>query len=240
MALSLYEKATALDPTFAEAFAADARTAAFALRNNHDDVLPAPVARKRAYEHAGRALEIDPEAPLPFAVLAILQVVDGRHEEALASAERAVALGPSDAEAQVALSLVQTFGGHPAEAVAAIETAMRLNPSLPASDRIVAGLAFLLNDKPERAIETLERARAEAPNVDDTYAMLTAAYARAGRMDAAHRAAAEAVRLGAQRLRRAISRDPRQLSQGSGPGQDPRCAERGWTAAMAVRVQRRL
>ena len=66
-------------------------------------------------------------------------------------------------------------------------------PELPISDRIVAGLAFLLNDEPERAIEMLERARAEAPNVDDTHAMLTAAYARAGRMDAARRAAAEAV-----------------------------------------------
>jgi len=195
VALSLYERATELDPTFAEAFAADARTAAFTLRNNNDDVLPAPVARKRAYEHAGKALEIDPEAPLPFAVLAVLQAVDGQHEEALASAERAVALGPSDAEAAVAMSLVLTFGGRHAEAVAAIETAMRLNPSLPVSDRSVAGLAFLLNDEPERAIEMLEGARTEAPNVDDIHGLLTAAYAQAGRMDAARRAAAEAVRI---------------------------------------------
>ena len=108
-ALRLYEKATALDATFAEAFSADARTAAYVMRNNYDDVLPGPVARKRAYEHAGRGLEIDPEASLPFSVLAVLQVVDGRHEEALASAERAVALGPSDAEAHAALSLVLTF-----------------------------------------------------------------------------------------------------------------------------------
>jgi adenylate cyclase len=193
-ALRLYEKATALDPTFAEAFAADARTAAYVMRNNHNDVLPAPVARKRAYEHAGRGLEIDPEAPLPFSVLAVLQVVDGRHDEALASAERAVALGPSDAEAHAALSLVLTFSSRHADAVAAIETAIQLNPNLPTSDRIVAGLAFLLNDEPERAIEILERARAEAPKVDDTHAMLTAAYARAGRMDAARRAAAEALR----------------------------------------------
>ena len=153
------------------------------------------MARKRAYEHASRALEIDPEAPLPFSVLAVLQVVDGRHKEALASAERAVALGPSDAEAHAALSLVLTFSGRHADAIAAIERAMRLNPSLPTSDRIVAGMAFLLNDEPERAIDILERARTEAPNVDDTHAMLTAAYARAGQMDAARRAAAEAVRL---------------------------------------------
>jgi adenylate cyclase len=195
-ALHLYEKATALDPTFADAFAADARTAAVAMRSNYHDVLPAPMARKRAYEHAGRALEINPEASLPFSVLAALQVVDGRDEEALASAERAVALGPSDAEAHAALSLVLTLSGRHADAIVAIERAMRLNPSLPTSDRIVAGMAFLLNDEPERAIEVLERARADAPNVDDTHAMLTAAYARAGRMDAARRAAADALRIG--------------------------------------------
>jgi TolB-like protein/class 3 adenylate cyclase/Tfp pilus assembly protein PilF len=194
-ALRLYEKAMALDPSFAQAFAADARTAAYVMRNNYDDVLQWPVARKRAYEHASEALEIDPEAPLPFAVLAALQVVDGRHAEALASAERAVALGPSEAEAHAALILVLTFSSRHADAVAAIETAVRLNPSLSTGDSIVAGLAFLLNDQPERAIDVLERARAEEPGVDDTHVMLAAAYTLAGRADTARSAAAEAVRL---------------------------------------------
>ena len=195
-ALRLYEKAMALDPSFAQAFAADARLAAYILRNNYDDLMPGPVARKRAYEHASRALEIDPEASLPFSVLAILQVVDGRHEEALVSAERAVALGPGEAEAHAALSFVLTFSGRHPEAVAAIEMAIRLNPSLPAGDHVYAGLTFLLNDQPERAIEILEGARAEGPSVDDTHQMLAAAYTLAGRTDAARSAAAEALRLG--------------------------------------------
>jgi TolB-like protein/tetratricopeptide (TPR) repeat protein len=195
-ALGLYEKAMALDPTFAEAFAGDARTAADIMRLNYDDILPGPIARKRAYEHAGRGLEINPEVPLPFAVLSILQTVDRRHKEALTSARRAVALGPSDAAAHAALSLVLTFSGHHADAITAIETTMRLNPNLSTGDSIVAGLAFILSDMPERAIEILERASAKAPNVDDIHAMLTAAYARANRVDDARLAAAEAVRLG--------------------------------------------
>jgi tetratricopeptide (TPR) repeat protein len=48
---------------------------------------------------------------------------------------------------------------------------------------------------PERAIKEFERARAEAPNVDDVYAMLAAAYAWVGRTEEARLAAAEAVRL---------------------------------------------
>ena len=194
-ALHRYEKATVLDPQFAQAFAADAWLAAYVMRNNYDDVMPGPVARKRAYEHASKALEIDADASLPFSVLAILQVVGGRHEEALASAERAVTLGPSDAEAYAALSFVLTFSGRHADAVAAIEMAMQLNPNLPVGDSIYAGVAFLLNDQPKRAIEMLERARAKAPSVDDTHVMLAAAYTLAGRADAAQSAAAEAVRL---------------------------------------------
>jgi TolB-like protein len=194
-ALRLYEKAVTLDPTFANAYAADARIAADVMSNDYNNVLAGPLARKRAYEHASRALELTPDAPLPFAVLAVLQTVDGRYDEALASAERAVALGPSDAEAHAALSFVLTFGGDHADAVAAVETALRLNPNLPTGDRMVAALAFLLNDEPDRAVEILEPARAEAPDLDAIHVLLAAAHARAGHADAAHRAAAEAVRL---------------------------------------------
>ncbi|MEY9102869.1 adenylate cyclase [Sinorhizobium fredii] len=190
-ALQLYAKATTLDPSFAEA---DARTAVYVWRLDYDNVLPGPVARRRAYEKAGSALELNPESSRPYAILAILQVVDRRYEEALASAGRAVALGPSDAEAHAALSLVLTFAGRHAEAVAAIETAQRLNPSLSTSERLVAGLAFLLHGDYARAIETLKRARAEAPRLIDIHALLAAAYARAGRLSEARDAAGEARR----------------------------------------------
>ncbi len=110
-------RATELDPAFADAYAAYARTAAYIWRQNWDDVLPGPVARKQALEAASRALQLDPDAPLPYAVLAVLQVGDRQYEEAIASARQAVALGPSDAEAHAALGLVLTFAGEHAESV---------------------------------------------------------------------------------------------------------------------------
>lgn len=193
-ALQLYAKATTLDPSFAEAYAADARTAVNIWRQVDDDVLQGPIARKRAYEKAGRALELNPESSRPYAILAILQIVDRRYQEALDSAERAVALGPSDAEAHAALSLVLTFSGRHADAVAAIETAQQFNPSLTVSERQVAGMAFLLHGDYARAIETLERARAETRRPDGIYVLLAAAYARAGRLNEARDAVAEARR----------------------------------------------
>lgn len=194
-ALALYKKSTELDPEFARAFAAIARTEAYVMRSNYDDVLAFPVARKRAYEHASKALKIDAELSLTYSVLAELQVIDGRYEDALISAERAVALGPNEAEAYAALNLVHTFSGRHADAVAAIETAQKLNPSLPNGTRLDASLAYMLNGQPERAVSILEQARDAAPNVDEIYTYLVAAYTLADRIELAHAAAAEAERL---------------------------------------------
>jgi adenylate cyclase len=194
-ALDLYERATELDPTFANAFAAQAALASYIWRTNYDTVLPGPVARKEAYAKASRALELNPELSLPYTVLSSLQLVGREHEDAIASARRAVVLAPSDAAAHAALGLALTFDGRYAEAAEAIDTSLRLNPTPPTSDAITSGLAFSLNGNHARAIEVLERARAAAPGVEEIRVGLAIAYARAGRLEDAHSAAAEAVRI---------------------------------------------
>jgi adenylate cyclase len=193
-ALDFYAKAVALDPSFAEAYAADARTAVNSWRYNYDDVLQSAVARRRAYENAGRALQLNPDLSLPYAMLAILQVIDKRYEEAIESAKRAVALGPGDVEAHVALGYVYLVAGQFAEAAASIETALKLDPNLSPIDRLVAGLVFFFNGENDRAIATLERARDDAPSVGQTNISLGAAYARGGRMADARAAVAEGIR----------------------------------------------
>jgi len=193
-ALEFYSRAVALDPSFAEAFAADARTSVYIWRNSYDDVLQSPVARKRAYQNAGKALQLNPDLSLPYAMLAILQVVDQRYEEAIESAKRAVALGSGDVEAHVALGYVYLFAGKFAEAAAAIETAMRLDPNLSPIDRLTAGLVFFFNGENDRAITSLERARDEAPGVTQILVSLAAPYARGGRLAEARAAVAQAIR----------------------------------------------
>jgi adenylate cyclase len=194
-ALEFYGKAIALDPNFADAYAADGRTAAFVWRNTYDDVLPSPVAKKRAYEMAGRALDLNPRSSQPYATLAVLQAVDGQYDQAIASARRAVGMGPSNVDAHVALGFVLSAADQHAEAAAAIQTAQRLDPNLSATDRQVAGMVLFLHGDHAGAIGTLEQARADAPGVDDIHTLLAAAYAVAGRMDEARAAVAEALRL---------------------------------------------
>ena len=138
-ALTLYDKAVEVDPTFAEAFAGDARTTVYVWRVSFNEIIQSAPARKRAYEKASRALELDPDLSSPYAILGIMQVVDRSYEEAIASAQRAVALGPGDAEVQAALGYVQLFAGNHAAAASAIETALKLDPNLSPINREVAG-----------------------------------------------------------------------------------------------------
>jgi adenylate cyclase len=193
-ALGLYAQAVTLDPTFAEAFAADSRTAVYVWRNTYDDVLQSALARKRAYESAGRALQLNPDLSLPYAMLAILQNQDGRFEEATASAQRAVALGPGDVEAHIALGYVHLFAGNFAKAVAAIEIALKLDPNISPINRQVAGLVYFFSGEDDRAIAALERARDDAPDVGGILISLAAVYAHAGRSGDARAALAQGLR----------------------------------------------
>ena len=194
-ALALYDKAQRLDPTFAEAFAADARTSVYVWRTGLDDIAQAALARKRAYEKASTALELDPELSSPYAVLGIMQVIDRRYEDAIASAQQAVAFGPGDAETQIAAGYVQLFAGNHSAAAEAVETALKLDPNLSPINREVVGLVFLLGGDTGRAIELFESASDHAPAAGAFRILLGAAYARAGRLDDAEAAIADGLRL---------------------------------------------
>ncbi|WP_054006371.1 adenylate/guanylate cyclase domain-containing protein [Cypionkella psychrotolerans] len=194
-ALDFYETAVELDPNFAEALAADARTAAYIWRNTYDDVLPNRVAEERAYQKASLAQKYKPSLPLPWMTLAILQNVDGHFDESIASAQKAVNLGPGDAEAYITLGYVQVFAGNFAEASAAIETALKLDPNLSPINRSIAGLVYFFNGDNDRAIAALERAYYEGPEIDDVLISLAAAYARGGRIADARAAIGQSIRL---------------------------------------------
>ena len=178
--LSLYEKAIAFDPNFAEAYAGYARAAVDVWRLAYDNVLTGPVARKRAYEAAARALELDTNLPRAYSVLGVLQVMDGRYDEAIASTNKAVSLGPSSADAYVNLALVLMFSGKPAEALAAMDTALRLNPKPSPGVNGYYGAVLLVNHQYEKAIEPLFKA-SEASNLAREY--LAMAYAQLDRPD---------------------------------------------------------
>lgn len=184
--VALYEQAIALDPDFSAAHAGLAKALVEIWRRDYHEILPSAVARRRAREAAARALVLDPDSARAYSVLALLQVVEGRHETAIESAEKAVAVAPSDAEALMQLGLVLAFAGRASEARAAVESALRLNPRPTPEDLLVAGIGFFASRQYEQAAEAIGRARDARPTDDTARVYLASTYAHLDWIDEAH------------------------------------------------------
>lgn len=174
--LSFYQKAIDLDPNFANAHAGIARVAVDVWRNDYTFLWSAAVARKIAYDAAGHALKLDANNARALAVLALLQLVDGRQTEAMESANKAVAAQPSDAEAFGNLALILAHTGNHEKAVVEMEKALRLDPSPAPSFQLLAGIVFYTARDSERAIPLMEAARVALPNAEPVREYLAAAY----------------------------------------------------------------
>lgn len=174
--LSYYQKAIDLDPKFADAHAGIARVAVDVWRNDYTYLWSAAVARKIAYDAAGQALKLDPDNARALAVLALLQLVDGRSAEATASATQAVMAQPSDAEAFGNLALILAHTERHEEAILEMEKALRLDPSPSPSFQLLAGIVFYTAHDLDRAIPLMEAARDALPNAEPAHEYLAAAY----------------------------------------------------------------
>ena len=183
-ALKFYQKAIALDPDFADAHAGYARVAVDVLTYGFLDNLPSAVARKRAYEAAGRALSLNPRLARSYSVLALLQMFESEHENAVASARKAVALNPNSAEAHLNLAVVLVYAGRQDEALQAMETVLRLNPKPPSYVHDYYGLVLYMNQRYDEALAALEQEH-NITKSELGLELLAAVNARMGRMDAA-------------------------------------------------------
>jgi adenylate cyclase len=187
-ALSLYEKAIALDAQFADAHAGYARALVDILSFAYENLLLSALARQQAYDAAGRALELNPETPRAFAVLGILQVLDGRHEEAIASVEKALALDPSSADAELNLAIILTYAGKHNEALAAMERVLQLNPKPQSQVYDYYAFVLFMNRQYEEALQALD-GYALKEQSELGLEVLAMVYAKLGRTEDAHRSA---------------------------------------------------
>ncbi len=188
-ALSLYQKAIKLDPAFADAYSGYARATVDVLGFDFQRLMLSAVARQRAYEAAGRALELNPQSSRAYAVLGILQMLDGEIDEALASVQKAVALDPNGADAELNLAIVLTYAGQNPEALAAMERVLQLDPKPRAQVFDYYGFVLYMNRQYEKALQALSQVQPEERS-DLGLETLAMANARLGRMAEAHDAVA--------------------------------------------------
>ncbi|MCF7992399.1 MAG: winged helix-turn-helix domain-containing protein [Thiohalocapsa sp.] len=193
LAKAHYERAIALDPGYARAYAA------LALAYSRDAVEGWAPANRGAMEQAEslilQAVQLDPEVPQIYFILAQVALYRGRHAEAIRHAERAVSLAPGYADAYAMQAWVLHFGGRPARGLQVMERAVRLNPRVPSIYRLVRGALYYAHGMNARAIDDLEQAVSMNPTFQMLRLWLAAAYAGTGRLEDASWQAAEAMAL---------------------------------------------
>jgi tetratricopeptide (TPR) repeat protein len=124
-ARQMFEKAVALDPNYAVAYAL--------LGRNYLDgyvhlLSPDPNGLELALQMGQQAIARDDSLPVAHSLLAMIYDLQGQLDQAATEARRSIALDPNDADGYATLALVMNAMEKPAEALVAAEEAIRLDP----------------------------------------------------------------------------------------------------------------
>jgi TolB-like protein/class 3 adenylate cyclase len=194
-AISLFERALALDPISAQArimliLALTSRVL--------DNMTDSPVADlERAEELCRQAVAALPHSPLAHHGKGQLLRAQGRQEEAITEYETAIALDRNAAASMVYLAWCKFVTGSEEDTIPLCEKAIRLSPrdSLIGAWYVQIGRMLLHQSRIEEAILWLERARSANPSLWYVHTHLAAAYALKGETDRASAELAEVRRL---------------------------------------------
>ena len=131
-----------------------------------------------------RALSLDPNDARAYSVLAILQMVESRHNESIESARKAVTLSPNDSDALLNLALVLSYAGEHDEAIRIMKTALKLNPRPPSGFYRLTGFIQLMAHNYKEAEDLLIKAR-NVSSPDVSHEELAMVYALFGKTNQA-------------------------------------------------------
>lgn len=172
--LSHLDTATQLDPNFAAAHAARARTLTV-LGNTSDNVRRAKLYYETALEAAQRAANLGPELDDAHSTLGfVLFQTQLKVREAREPYERSRELGSGSATVLARYSTYAALTGQDKEAMDAVTSALSLDPLNPVIHRAL-GLSHYSVGRYREAIAAVENALALNPKLGDAYGMIGAA-----------------------------------------------------------------
>ncbi|MER9353004.1 tetratricopeptide repeat protein [Mesorhizobium sp. M0514] len=183
-ARELLQRAIELDPKFASAHAFLALTYGLDYLNRWG----ASDSMAQAEEAATRAVTLDDSDPWAHWALASAKLYTRRHDEAIGEVERAIALNPNFAEAHVARGEALYYSGRPAEALESFARGKTLNPYFPDVLLHFQALASFQLGRYEEAVDLLLQRLARNAVTDVSRALLAACYGHLGRLEEAHTA----------------------------------------------------
>jgi len=174
----LYNRAIALDPSYAGAYEGLAWT--YLLDAEFGWISSITESLAEAQRLTEQALRLDPEKPQLYSLRGHLNLLLRNFNQAVADGERAVETERNDADAPALLAFTLTYTGEPERAIALMQRAIELNPRYPAWYGWALGRAVRLAGDPERAVETLEANLPERPASMIPLVELVIAYGEAG------------------------------------------------------------
>ncbi len=172
-ARQLWEKAVALDPQYAEAYAWLSWTY---WRESSARWSTDPQTLERALTLAQQALVLDDSLPRAHSVLSFVYVLKQQYDQAVAEGEQATTLDPNNADLYTMRAFVLNSAGRPEAALKMMEQAMRLNPRYPPSYLFQLGWAYLGTGRYAEAIATLKEATSRNPNFLYAHVLLALSY----------------------------------------------------------------
>jgi adenylate cyclase len=188
-ALTLLERAMSLDPSYALAKSLASWCHAqqvlhFRSSNQKQD-------RERALAFAEEAARLDSDDPLVLTTLASAYNLAGRLDRASTLIERALRLDPNSAWAWQRSGWIKVYKAQPELALEHFERGLRISPFDPINfnSYIGMGAANLAAGRYEDAVRWLEKGFEERPSAGWAYRLLAPAYALAGRLEDARKAA---------------------------------------------------
>jgi adenylate cyclase len=194
-AREMYQKAIALDPNYADAYAALAWDYLGGLMVQYDKDPKTP---QRVVEFAERAIALDDANETAYMALGEFHAMARQYEQAIAEEKRAIAIDPSNPMAYFWFGDLLYYAGQPAEAISLEEQAMRLDPRNADWYVIDIGCAHDAMGQYAEALPFLKQHEARYPDNIGVHEELAFAYSQLGRLKEARAEAAEIMRLNPQ------------------------------------------
>jgi adenylate cyclase len=189
----LLERAIALDPGFAAAYAhlSMGHIQEYINRWSADPERSLALAR----ELAERAVQLDEGEPQAQRSLAVVHIWQKQVDESIAVARRAITLDPNSADAYGTLGNALHYAGRPAESLENYERMARLNPHFPPIFFFFMAQDHFALERYEKAAELLERRLARQSQSDISRVLLAACYGHLERPEDARKQWQEALRI---------------------------------------------
>jgi tetratricopeptide (TPR) repeat protein len=169
----MFEKALALDPQYAEAYAWLGMTyyVEWGWRWSTD-----PQTLERVFALAQKALALDNSLPIAHSLLSWVYAWKQQYDQATAEGEQAIALDPNNADSYAFQADTLSYAGRPEETRRLVEQAMRLNPRYPPLYLLELGFAHRMTGRYAEAVATLKEALSQNPNFLSAHLFLAAVY----------------------------------------------------------------